>query len=165
MAKSIPELPEQVMQAWKRHDEILRHLLENVPRGGLAAVPSESRGRTVAAQFYHLYRARLGWVGRHRTGKTPKVERFDKKHPPNKAELKKKLRSSAREMEQLFTDMLAGKVQPRFFGGRPVMFLGYLIAHESHHRGQIILALKQAGKPLPKNVAEFGMWGKWIFGK
>ncbi|NQX60570.1 DinB family protein [Paenibacillus qinlingensis] len=44
-----------------------------------------------------------------------------------------------------------------FFKPHPVAFLGYLISHESHHRGQIALLAKQLGFPLNKKTA-FGVW-------
>jgi DinB family len=37
-------------------------------------------------------------------------------------------------------------------------YLIHLIAHDSHHRGQILLALKTAGKALP---SEGALWGPW----
>lgn len=36
-------------------------------------------------------------------------------------------------------------------------FVGYLVSHESHHRGQIALALEQSGNPLDKKVS-YGLW-------
>ena len=43
------------------------------------------------------------------------------------------------------------------FKPHAVAFLGYLIAHESHHRGQVGWTLKNSDHPLNKKTA-FGLW-------
>jgi uncharacterized damage-inducible protein DinB len=50
-----------------------------------------------------------------------------------------------------------GEGKIKGFKPHAAAFLGYLISHESHHRGQIALSLKQAGKPLDKKIA-YGLW-------
>jgi uncharacterized damage-inducible protein DinB len=47
----------------------------------------------------------------------------------------------------------------RIKGFRPDVagFVGYLIAHDAHHRGQITMLARQLGHPLPQK-AMFGMW-------
>jgi hypothetical protein len=60
---------------------------------------------------------------------------------------------------------LQGKSGPRLFGKDVVRWLLYLISHESQHRGQVLLALKQSGLRLPERVSIQGIWGRWIFGK
>lgn len=35
--------------------------------------------------------------------------------------------------------------------------VGYLVSHEAHHRGQVAVALKAAGKPVDRKVL-YGMW-------
>lgn len=36
-------------------------------------------------------------------------------------------------------------------------FVGYVIAHDAHHRGQIAMLARQLDHPLPQKVT-FGMW-------
>ena len=47
----------------------------------------------------------------------------------------------------------------RIKGFRPDVagFVGYLIAHDAHHRGQIAMLARQTGHALPQK-AMFGMW-------
>jgi uncharacterized damage-inducible protein DinB len=58
----------------------------------------------------------------------------------------------ARLLEKAFD---TGKIKG--FRPSPEAFLGYIIAHEAHHRGQIILSLKENGH-IPDKKILYGMW-------
>jgi len=159
------ELVSELLDTWKRHNDILLFLLAEVPKAGFAATATGSRERDVSRQFSHLNRVRLGWLAFHRTGVRPKLPRGDAGPSPSRAELRTALRASGKDVGALMKRALEGDQKIRLFGKSPVRFLGYLIAHESHHRGQIMIALKKAGFRLSEKVAVQGVWGKWIYGK
>ncbi len=155
---------EQVLATWRRHNDLLLYLVAHVPPKGFAAVPAHSRGRDVARQLEHLDRVRRGWLHYHTTGHRAKAPR-DKERAPSPARLKRALQESGRLVEAFLRRGLDGEVRPRMFGRQVLRWMGYLVAHESHHRGQIMLALKQSGMRLPDRVALDGLWGGWILGK
>ncbi len=158
-------IDDQILATWRRHNRILLFLLDHIPAGGETAAPSQSRGRTVAEQFAHLQRVRAGWLEFHLTGKRPGLPKSEKGNPAPLPAIRGELEKSAEAIEQLLANALQGKADIRMFGKSPVRWMGYLISHESHHRGQILLALKQAGLRTPAKVALDGLWGEWIMGK
>jgi hypothetical protein len=58
------------------------------PPKGLSAVPLASRGRSVAHQFVHLQRVRIGWLKYHASGKRPKLPSSDRQKVPDPIKLK-----------------------------------------------------------------------------
>lgn len=159
------DLQSQLLATWRIHNQILLFLLTKIPKRGLNAVPTGSKGRDVVAQFAHIIRVRVGWLQYHRTGERVSGIRYNKKHPPSRAKLAADIRSSGRAIELFLKDSFTDRIRPRMFGRNTVRWIGYLVAHESHHRGQILLAVKQSGLRLPQQVTLDGMWRRWIFAK
>jgi len=159
------ELFNQILATWTRHQIGLIKLLDGIPAAGFLAKPTASRGRDVSRQLFHLNRVREGWLHMHATGERPKLPRADKGPAPKKADLKKALVASGKSVHAFLAAALAGEAKPRMFAGNAVRWMGYLISHESHHRGQILLALKQSGFKLPEKVRIQGVWGTWISGR
>ena len=157
-------LARELVATWKLHQQVLLALLQRVPEKHLGSLPTGSGGRDVARQFAHINRNRVGWLHFHATGTRPELPASSKGERPKKKELSAALRDSGKRVEELLAKSLRKEARVRLFGKSPARWMGYLVAHESHHRGQILLALRQSGVVLDEKVTE-ALWGKWIFGK
>jgi uncharacterized damage-inducible protein DinB len=114
------------------------------------------KGRTIVAIASHIHNVRLMWLSA--ADKTVKLPaKLDDENSSREA-VSQALRSSAAAISKLMEKGLAdpaGKA-PNF---KPdvVAFVGYLIAHDAHHRGQIAMLTRQLGQPIPAKTG-FGLW-------
>jgi len=149
----------ELVVTWELSHEANLYLLAAIPRGGLAASYAP-RTRTVAAQFAHLHNVRLRWLQHAAPRTKTAVPAFPRGAQPAKAELKRALADSAEAIGAfLEASEAAGKVAR--WNGPPASFLGYLVAHEAHHRGLALVALRSAGHKVPPEV----VYGLWDWGK
>jgi uncharacterized damage-inducible protein DinB len=156
MPKAAPAfvLTEAILNAYDTNDRINQYMIENLPAEAWRAETPDGKGRTIAAIVAHLHNVRVMWLKATKSAKIP--DQLDRASV-TPAQAAKGLEQSRTALSAVIK--LALESDGRVKGFRPDVagFLGYLISHDAHHRGQVCMLARQVGHPLPQK-AMFGMW-------
>ena len=160
-----PDLRSTLLAAWRTSNRVTVSLVAQLPAALWDVVVPGSPRRTIRAIAAHLHNARCGWVralGREHGIATPL--RVDYRRVARR-DLVAALKRSSDGIEALLKLGLEsqGQVPPsKGYVWRNLALdvnhvLTYFVAHEAHHRGQIVMLARQTGHRLPRAVID-GLW-------
>jgi uncharacterized damage-inducible protein DinB len=159
------DLAETILAAWRTNHHVTVFLVSHIPAAvWAAAVPGAPR-KTICMLAGHLHNARCMWLKTlGRPHGIPVPSSVDRRKV-SRRQLIAALNRSSRGIEALLqlgcrcggevpaTPAYAWRNLPLDVGH----LLTYFVAHEGHHRGQIVLVARQIGARLPAAVTG-GLW-------
>jgi uncharacterized damage-inducible protein DinB len=148
----------ELLEAWRTNNRINLYLIDRIETAGMKCTLSKRGGRDVACQFAHMHNVRVWQLDNRAKDLAKGLSKFESKVTPGKKELKKALTASCKAVENFLADVLSGEPKRRGFKKGIFTTLSYFVAHESHHRGIVLLTLKECGHPLLKDTRD-NMWG------
>jgi uncharacterized damage-inducible protein DinB len=144
-----------LIETWEINQKMNELLLKNIPGEHLADT-GVSKGRTVGQHMAHIHNVRLMWIKVAAPQLLELQKKIEKEDPVTGAILLEETGKSAKAISELLqVGLAAGKIKG--FKPHPEAFLGYMIAHEAHHRGQAIMVLKENGHLPGRNIL-YGLW-------
>lgn len=161
----MPDLRDAILSAWRTSNLATIFLVEHLPSELWGArVPGAPR-RTVRMIAGHIHNARCMWI--KMVGKEhgiPVPESVDRRKV-SRRELVSALRRSSRGIDgllRLACDRGGSIPTPSTYVWRNLPLdvghvLAYFVAHEGHHRGQIVMLARQLGHRLPVSTTS-GLW-------
>lgn len=150
-------MKEQLIHTWQIHHQKNQLLLDAITDTGMQQTLSTRGGRTVYDQWVHIHQVRLQWLEVCAKEVFQLYKPLDKTEKPDRKKLRKALDGSAQGIETMLGNGYDQGGKLKGFKPGVLPMLGYLISHESHHRGNILLTLKQCGEKTGDPVK----WGLW----
>jgi hypothetical protein len=151
------DLADELVEAWRVHNRINLFLLDRISDEGLACSAGPRGGGRVWKQFAHVHTIRAYKLENWHKPLSLGLRKYAGEDVVPREELVAALQQSGDAVEQFIRLAAAGETKkPGFKRGLGVS-VGYLISHESHHRGSILLTLKLCGHKLPQNEG-YAIW-------
>lgn len=150
----INRLPDALVNTFDINDRINHYTIEYLSPEVWTAKAPDGKGRTIAAIVAHMHNVRVMWLKAAKADEIP--EQLDRASV-TPAEAVRGLEGSRKALNPLLRRALESDGRIKNFRPDVASFVGYLIAHDAHHRGQIAMLARQVGYPLPQK-AMFGMW-------
>ena len=154
-------LLEAILDSWDRNNAILLNLLRALPEGGLEARAMQG-SPSAAEMFTHIHYVRLVLLSEDApefARDLPDAEWADERDPDRIAEM---LNDSAKAVRDAVKSRVEAGEDMDLHYDHPILFLQHMLWHEGYHHGQIKLALKATGRPLPDSEVGRGTWGVWM---
>jgi len=153
---------ERITAAWETNNQATIHLVRHLPsKAWRLEVPNIPR-KTIGMIAAHLHNSRCGWIKSLGARDGIKVPARVNLYRATQAQVVAALPRSSRGMIDLIELGVArgGRLPSAVWQNFPTdleHFLSYFAAHEGHHRGQLIMAVRQLGHRLPREVVN-GVW-------
>jgi uncharacterized damage-inducible protein DinB len=154
-------LLEALLDSWDRNNTILVNLLRALPEGGLEARAMEG-SPSVAELFTHIHYVRLVFVFEDAPEFARSVPAEEWVAERDAVRIAQMLNDSAKAVRDAVKGRVkAGREMDQHYD-HPILLLQHMLWHEGYHHGQIKLALKLAGRPIPNEQAGPVTWGIWM---
>ena len=148
------QIPAALLNAFNTNNRVNHYLIDNLPPAAWKAKPPDGKGRTIPAIVAHMHNVRVMWL---KAAKAEEIPGQLDRATVTPAQALHAFENSRHALSIIMSRALQSDGRIRGFRPDVAGFLGYLIAHDAHHRGQIAMLARQVGHPLPQK-AMFGMW-------
>lgn len=164
-APSSPDLQDSVLGAWNTSSRVTDYLIQQIPAALWSAAVPHVPSRTIRAVAAHLHNARCRWIktlgSEHGIVAPTRVDHRSVTRPQLRAALKRSTRGIAALLEMGCRQ--GGRIPAsKAYVWRNLQLdvghvLSYFVAHDAHHRGQIVMVARQLNCRLPPAVMA-GLW-------
>jgi uncharacterized damage-inducible protein DinB len=161
LAASDQSLLAAQLDSWDRNNAILVNLLGAIPEGGMQARVMEG-SPSVGEMFAHIHYVRLVFISEDAPEFAKQIPQKEWSTKIDPALMTGMLNDSARAVREAVEGRLKSGQPMNLHYDHPILFLQHMIWHEGYHHGQIKLALKLAGNPIPNEKAGPVTWKIWM---